>query len=103
MKGVVGPPIKGEDNVEKGVKLVYRAVHRKAYPSKKKSQLYSCPRHGDACTKDCAYYKDYMKSFNKRKMLKPLITTDKELSAYDSGIEQEEADDRINQYFQKKE
>jgi hypothetical protein len=75
IKGVIGQSIKGEDNVEQGVKLIYQAIHRKAYPSKKKQSSYSCPEHGRECPKNCSYLKQYMKDFNTRNMLfKPLHT-----------------------------
>jgi hypothetical protein len=78
LKGVVGEPVKGEDNVEKAVKLIYNAIHRKPYPSKKtKQKNYNCPVHGVECPSMCRYLKKWMKDFNRRMMLfKPLYTTD---------------------------
>lgn len=76
MRGVVAMSVKGEDNVEKGIKLVYEAIHRKPYPSKKKQTSYDCPEHGNNCPKECGYLKKWFRNFNKRKMLfKPLCTT----------------------------
>jgi hypothetical protein len=68
---------KGE-RVEKAVKLIYNAIHRKQYPSKKTHQRqYNCPTHGGSCPKDCSYLKTFMKDFNRRNMLfLPLKTTD---------------------------
>ena len=79
LKGVVGEHIKGEDAVEKGVKVIYNAIHRKPYASKKtKQKEYNCPVHGVSCpSMGCPYLKKWMKDFNKRRMLfKPLYTTD---------------------------
>jgi hypothetical protein len=78
LQGVVGDPVKGEDMVEKAVKLIYNAIHRKPYPSKKSKQKeYNCPTHGVSCPKDCFYLKTFMKDFNRRNMLfLPLNTTD---------------------------
>lgn len=86
IKGYIGQPVKGEDIVEKGVKLIYRAIHRKAYPSKKRQELYNCPQHGNVCPHNCLYLKKWRYDFNKRKMLfKPLVTTDKIDSAPDEA------------------
>lgn len=81
LKGVAGDHIKGEDSVEKSVKVIYKAIHRKPYPSKKtKLKEYNCPTHKDKdlCPKeDCPYLKSFMKDFNKAMMqFKPLYTTD---------------------------
>ncbi len=78
LKGYIGGPVKGEDAVGKGVKIIYEAIHRKPYPSKKtKLKEYNCPTHKASCPKDCPYLKSFMKDFNKRTMLfKPLYTTD---------------------------
>lgn len=74
-KGIIGQSIQGEDNIEKGVKLIYQAIHRKEYPSKKRLGLYKCPVHGKDCPKNCSYLKDYMKDFNKKKMLYKSLNT----------------------------
>lgn len=80
IKGYIGQPVKGEDIVEKGVKLIYRAIHRKAYPSKKRQELYNCPQHRNVCPHNCPYLKKWMYDFNKKEMLfKPLVTTDNQL------------------------
>jgi hypothetical protein len=82
LKGVIGEAnkeaVKREDAVGKGVKAIYGAIHRKAYPSKKtKQKEYNCPVHGSLCREDCSYLKQFMKDFNRRMMLfKPLNTTD---------------------------
>lgn len=74
LRGIVGEPIKGEDAVGKGVKLIYSAIHRKLYPSKKtKQKKYNCPIHGISCQDGCSYKDDFLKDFNRRNMLfKPL-------------------------------
>lgn len=79
LKGVVGEPVEGEDAVEKGVIAIYKAIHRKPYPSRKtRLKKYNCPTHGVSCpSMGCPYAKKWMKDFNKRMMLfKPLYTTD---------------------------
>jgi hypothetical protein len=79
LKGVIGEPVRGEDTVGKGVVAIYKAIHRKPYPSKKtKLKEYNCPTHGVSCpTMECPYAKNFMKRFNKRTMLfKPLYTID---------------------------
>jgi len=77
IKGFIGESIKGEDNVEKAVKLIYQAIHRKKYPPKKKLKSFNCPEHGNKCPQGCSYLEKYMEDFNKRNMLfKPLYTTD---------------------------
>ena len=79
-KGAIGETVRGEDAVEKAVKLIYRAIHRKPYPSKKaKQQEYNCPDHGVSCKKDCKYLQQFMKDFNRRNALYlPLTTTSDE-------------------------
>jgi len=78
LKGVVGEHIKGEDAVEKGVKLIYSAIHRKPYLQKTKQRDYNCPTHGVSCpTMECPYLKSFMKDYNRRNVLfLPLHTTD---------------------------
>jgi len=79
LRGIVGDHIRGEDAVENGVKVIYRAIHRKAYPSKKtKQKKYNCATHvGVPCPKNCSYLKAFMRDFNRRNMqFKPLNTTD---------------------------
>lgn len=64
----VGRLEKGEDKVEKGVKLIYKAIHRKPYPkrdTKSTMEQYKCPAHGDQCPVSCAHLKDFMSKFNK--------------------------------------
>jgi hypothetical protein len=78
IKGYVGEPINGEDVVATGVKLIYKAIHRKPYPARKKLSLFNCPEHGKDCPENCQYFKKWMWDFNKSKMsFKPLDTTDK--------------------------
>ena len=81
VKGYIGDPVKGEDAVEKGIKLIYSAIHRKPYPSKKtKQKEYNCPTHGVSCPSGCAYREDFMKCFNRRnKLFKPLHTLSPEV------------------------
>lgn len=81
LRGVVGEAVKGEDAVENGVKIIYRAIHRKPCPSKKtKQEKYNCPTHGNECPRDCAYLASFEKDFSKRNMLfKPLNTLSPEV------------------------
>lgn len=75
-KGVIGQPVKGEDKVEKGVKLIYQAIYRKEYPSKKRMELFNCPQHGKNCSINCMHLNKWYKEFDKRNKLRPLHTTD---------------------------
>jgi hypothetical protein len=74
----IGHPISGEDAVEKGVKLIYQAIHRKPYPAKKKAELFNCPIHGELCPADCKNLEKSMEIFNNRwkEKLKPSIRID---------------------------
>ena len=75
IKGFIGEPIKGEDNVEKGVKLIYQAIHRKPYPSKEKQTPFNCPEHGNEYNEDCQHCKKWFKKFNtSKKLFNPLNT-----------------------------
>ena len=63
-----GNPIKGEDKIEKGVKLIYKAIHGKKYSQKKIKPLieeYNCPQHRSDCPASCKYYKDWLGRFNR--------------------------------------
>lgn len=67
LSDVVGVSIKGEDAVEKAIKIIYSAIHRKPCPSKLKKQTsYRCPEHKNNCPEDCNYRINWMKNFNKR-------------------------------------
>jgi hypothetical protein len=62
-----GIPVKGEDNVQKGVKLVYKAIYRTEYSPKKIRPMieeYNCPKHGMACPPGCKYGKDWSDTFD---------------------------------------
>lgn len=99
-KFIKGLPVKGEDNVEKGIKLIYQAIHRKLYPSKKRQGLFNCPQHGENCPKNCLYLETWMKDFNKKTTLfKPLHTLSPEVlvkvvhdNIYPKGREQKKLD-----------
>jgi len=58
----IGASVRGEDKVEKGIKLIYQAIHRKPY-SKKSIEFvtdeYNCLQHGNDCPATCAYLKDF--------------------------------------------
>jgi hypothetical protein len=74
LKGVIGEPRPGEDNIEKAVKLIYQAIHRKSYPARKSRKLFSCPIHGNECPKTCPNLKESMKRFNERYRLDRQMT-----------------------------
>lgn len=68
-----GKDIEGEDAVQKGVHLIYKAIHRKEYkPYEVKPEIepeievYSCPFHGTDCPKDCDYILKWLRKFDKR-------------------------------------
>ena len=63
-----GIPVKGEDAVEKGVKLIYKVIHRTDYSQKKIEPLidtYNCPKHESGCPASCKYYKNWLGRFNR--------------------------------------
>jgi hypothetical protein len=64
-----GLPVKGEDRIEKGVKLIFTAIHRKTYVHKENKpaiiEKYSCPSHGNKCRPSCKYYKDWAGRFDR--------------------------------------
>lgn len=67
---------KGEDRIEKGVKLIYQAIHREKYPARKDRHktfldVYDCPQHGSVeCPTTCQYFKKWQERFDK--VLPPL-------------------------------
>ncbi|MBR9682887.1 MAG: hypothetical protein GOV02_04375 [Candidatus Aenigmarchaeota archaeon] len=78
-KPKVGTPVKGknkvevegEDAVEKGVKLIYKAIHRKSYRIKHieaMTEEYNCPQHGNECSAECSYQIDW---YNRIKRIYP--------------------------------
>jgi hypothetical protein len=63
-----GNSIKGEDAVEKGIKLIYKAIHRTDYSQKKIEPLieeYICPKHESDCPVSCTYHKTWLGRFNR--------------------------------------
>jgi hypothetical protein len=67
--------VKREDNVDKGVKLIYNAIHRKPYPLQKvRKELFRCQIHGDLCNKDCPNYIESKRILDDRTKLPPIIT-----------------------------
>jgi len=61
---------KGEDNVEKGIKLIYEAIHRKKYPAKKdRHETFlddDCPVHSpNKCPVSCKHWGKLYDKFNK--------------------------------------
>jgi hypothetical protein len=64
----VRTPVKGEDHVEKGVKLIYEAIHRKTYRQKARSfeEVYACPEHhNNQCPANCEHLKKWEVIFNR--------------------------------------
>jgi len=65
--GLSSGPFKERHRIEKGIKLIYKAIHRKPYPSKIKAQEpFQCQEHGDNCPQNCNYLMKKMHDFNKR-------------------------------------
>jgi len=63
-----GQPQKGEDNIEKGVKLLYQVIRREPYNQRTVTpiiQNYQCPDHGNGCTPSCNYYQNWLGRFNR--------------------------------------
>jgi hypothetical protein len=64
-----GISVKGEDKIEKGVKLVFKAIHRKSYSQRDIEPLiedFNCPNHKkDECPKNCTYLKQWEGYFNR--------------------------------------
>ena len=63
-----GNPIKGEDKVEKGIKSIYKAIHRTDYSKKKIEPLiekYNCPQQQNRCPSTCDYSKKWIARFNR--------------------------------------
>ena len=62
---------KGEDAVEKGIKLIYKAIYRKSYSKKNIEPIteeYNCPQHGNDCPAMCSHLQDW---YNRIKRLYP--------------------------------
>lgn len=61
----------GEDNRERGIKLIYEAIQREKYPTRKDRHRtfldeYNCPLHSpNKCTVSCKYQKEWYDKFNK--------------------------------------
>lgn len=71
-----GEQIEWEDAVEKAVKTIYKAIHRKPYPARTKHKLFNCPDHGKDCPIDCKNLKKSMQIFDNRSGFKKHTTTD---------------------------
>lgn len=56
----------GEDAVEKGVKVIYHAIHRKPYKERDVGQIeeYVCIDHMNDCPINCSNLKKWQKKFN---------------------------------------
>jgi len=61
-------PISGEDNIEHGVKIIYKAIHRVKYSRKDIEPIieeYNCRRHGTVCPPLCTYSQKWLDRFNR--------------------------------------
>lgn len=64
---VVGQKIPAESSVASSVQRIYRAINRKEYKAKRRRLdspaegilLYACPSHGNDCSSDCPYLKEW--------------------------------------------
>ena len=84
-------PFKGEDKVEKGVKLVWDAIHRRPYePPKVKHVIeeWNCQEHGRNFSAGCKYCKSLKDSFERAySMEMGYMPTTSELSITDDAID----------------
>ncbi len=67
-KSRYGISIKGEDKIEKGIRLIYKAIHRANYSRNAVTptlEVYDCPKHGNQCPVSCTYYKEWLARFNR--------------------------------------
>jgi hypothetical protein len=62
-----GSPVKGEDNIGKGVQLIWKAIHRTEDRSSQEPLIeeYNCPSHGNDCDASCSYFKEWTIRFNR--------------------------------------
>ena len=67
-------PIECEDAVEKAVKTIYKAIHRKPYPARTKQNLFNCPQHQNNCPIDCKNLEKSMQIFNNRSVFRKHTT-----------------------------
>ena len=68
-----GIPIKGEDKIEKGIKQIYEAIHRKKFALQSvptQIEEHSCSVHNNDCPASCINLKQWMKRFNEIMRLK---------------------------------
>jgi hypothetical protein len=68
MRMKVGHPIRGEDRIARGVKLIWSAIHREPYTSAKVEPVieeWNCPEHGKNYSKKCEHCKGLMDRFNR--------------------------------------
>lgn len=64
----LGNPVKGEDRIEKGVKIIWAAIYREPYNQKGVSpqiEEYNCTLHGNDCPRQCKYLKEWEGRFNR--------------------------------------
>lgn len=80
--GYIGEHLKKEDKIGHAVKVIYEAIYRQPYPVKKsrRQEKYNCPDHGGQCPESCKYLEGYIRDFNRRCVLKPLRTTQDDLT-----------------------
>lgn len=58
----------GEDAVGKGIKLIYKAIHRKPYNQQDVEPIieeYNCPQHDKSCSPNCRYLIEWQARFDR--------------------------------------
>lgn len=66
MKWKVGRPIRGEDRVEKAVKIIWEAIHKSSYTKPEAiMDEWSCPTHGNDYHDECKSCRALSDKFNK--------------------------------------
>ena len=83
MRIKVGHPIKQEDRIARGVKLIWSAIHRESYTSTKVEPVieeWNCPEHGKRYSAKCEHCKGLMDRFDRiysmHRAYKPTINPD---------------------------
>ena len=77
--------IQSEDRIEKGVKTIYKAIHRVKYSRKDMEPIieeYNCPHHGTGCPSSCTYYQKWLGRFDR---FKPAELTPTAFLSFDEG------------------
>ena len=68
-------PVKGESTVRGGYNLINRAIFRNSALSEQEHvsilEEYNCPNHGQDCTLDCDYFKQWVTIFDREEKARP--------------------------------